>query len=51
MTIEGDCVLDDSFHFQGAFVAARSSTEIKASLGNPIPSLSRIYHETSTKPS
>jgi hypothetical protein len=51
MAIRGDCVLDDMFPSQAAFLVARSKTEVEEILGISIPSHLRIYHETSTKPS
>jgi hypothetical protein len=49
MTIEVDCVLDDMFPSQAAFLVARSRTEVKSILGTPIPSHLRIFYEASTK--
>ena len=49
MTIEGDCVLADTFPSQAAFLVARSRLEVEEILGAPTPSHLRIFHEASTK--
>ena len=49
MTIEGDCVLDDTFPSQVAFLVARSRAEVEEILGTPLPSHLRIFYEASTK--